>query len=103
MSSNPSPPPSRIDARLAGGLLGTFLVMTGMAWTYAPVTRTFPLMVGVCGSVLSAIEFGRLWQRARAMPRVVDPRHRERVKVFGWIALAIAFTVVGGLVAGNAI
>jgi hypothetical protein len=103
MSSSPLPPPPLTDARLAGGLLATFLVMTVVASTYAPVTRTFPLIVGVCGSVLSAIEFVRLWRRARAMPQAAGPGQRDRLKVFGWIALAIALTVVCGLVAGGAL
>jgi hypothetical protein len=83
-------------------LLATFVAMTAVAATYAPVTRTFPLLVGVCGSVLSAIEFTRLWRRARTEPPGRAESQRARVAMFGWVALAIVLAVIAGLVIGSA-
>jgi hypothetical protein len=103
MSSSPSKPTPQTDARLAGGLLAMFFVMTAVASTYAPVTRTFPLMVGVCGCVLSAVEFARLSRHARSSPRVPGESQRQRVVMFAWVTLAIALSVAFGIVIGSAL
>jgi len=103
MSSNLSKPTPRTDARIVTGLLLLFLVMTGMAYGYPPVTRSFPLLVGAVGSLLSAVECVRLWQRARLAPHVAGESQRDRLAMFGWVAAALGAMSVFGLVTGGAL
>ena len=103
MSSNLSKPTPRTDARIATGLLLLFLVMTGMAYSYPPVTRSFPLLVGAGGILLSTVECVRLWRRVRLSPPVAGESQRDRLVMFGWVAAALAAMSVFGLVIGGAL
>ena len=103
MSSNLSKPTPRTDARIATGLLILFVVMTGMAYGFPPVTRSFPLLVGACGIVLSAVECVRLWRRARSAPRIAGESQRDRLAMFGWVASALGIMSVAGFAIGGAL
>ncbi len=103
MPSNPSKPTPQTDARLATGLLVIFVVMTAMASRYPPVTRSFPMLVGIGGILLSAAESIRLWRRVRSSPPIVGESPRARLVMFGWVATALALMTVLGLVAGGAL
>ena len=103
MSSNLSKPTPPTDARIATGLLLLFLVMTGMAYSYPPVTRSFPLIVGTGGILLSTIECVRLWRRVRSSPRVAGESQRDRLAMFGWLAAALGAMSVVGFVTGGAL
>jgi hypothetical protein len=103
MSSNLSKPTPQTDAQIATGLLLLFLVMTGMAYSYPPVTRSFPLLVGTAGIVLSAAECLRLWRRVRESPRAAGESQGDRLAMFGWVAVALGAMSVFGLVAGGSL
>lgn len=103
MSSDLSKPTPQTDARIATGLLLLFLVMTGLAYSYPPVTRTFPLIVGTAGILLSAVECVRLWRRARSSPAVAGESQRDRLAIFGWVAAALGGMSLLGFVIGGAL
>lgn len=103
MSSNLSKPTPQTDARLATGLLVVFVMMTGMAAGYPPVTRSFPMLVGVGGILLSAAESIRLWRRVRTSPPITGESQRPRLLMFAWVATAIASIAAFGLVTGGAL
>ncbi len=73
-------------------MLAVFAAAVGLSFTYAPETRFLPLVIGIPGLLLSAIQFAKEL-RDRPVHEVTGEEHKREARMFGWF---IAF--VGGLV-----
>lgn len=104
MSSDPSVSPARGDAWLSAILFAGFLGMSAAAIGYSPTARAVPLLVGVFGAALSAIQFVRA---IRQLQTVSGQRSasftRGHLVMFGWLVGAVAIVAVLGILVGGAI
>jgi hypothetical protein len=73
-------------------MLVAFATTVGLSFTYAPEARFLPLVIGIPGLLLSAIQFVKEL-RDRPAPAVTSEEHRREGRMFAWF---IGF--VGGLV-----
>ena len=74
-------------------MLGAFAIAVGLSFTYAPEARFLPLVIGIPGLLLSAIQFVKELREKHSEPVVTRDEHRREARMFAWF---IAF--VGGLV-----
>jgi hypothetical protein len=74
-------------------MLVAFATAVGLSFTYAPEARFLPLVIGIPGLLLSAIQFVNELRSRQPVPAVTREEHSREARMFVWF---IGF--VGGLV-----
>ena len=88
---------------VSGIMLVVFATAVGLSLTYAPDTRMLPLVIGVPGLLLSAIQFA-MELRDRPPPAVTPEEHRREWRMLAWfIGFVTALVLFGFLYAGPAL
>jgi hypothetical protein len=101
MSSDRSASQPRGDVVLSGVLFAVFAGVTLRATGYPAPARTLPILIGVAGCVLSAVELARSWRRsAPAAPAVPTPWWPD-VVMFAWFAGAVVLVAALGVLGGG--
>ncbi len=86
----------------AGVMLAIFVIMVGLALTYPGEARLLPLVIGIPGTILSAIQFViELRTKSEGKDTSEDPK--AELRMFGWfIAFVIGIILFGFPYAGPA-
>ena len=80
---------------ISGLMLAVFAAAVGLAFTYAPDTRTLPLAVGIPGLILSLLQF--IKELRERYPEKIEPGQLSReVRMFGWFITFVAGLVLFG-------
>ncbi len=88
---------------VSGIMLVVFTLLVGLSFTYAPDARFLPLVIGIPGLLLSAIQFVSEL-RTKAPPTVTVEEHRREGRMFLWFAIFVGGLVLFGfLYAGPAL
>jgi Tripartite tricarboxylate transporter TctB family len=104
MSSARSPSPARGDAWLSAILFAGFAATTAVAATYSPLARAVPMLVGVLGASLTAVQFIRTARHLRTAPaKAPTPWSPDHLVMFGWLIAAATLVAVLGILAGGAL
>jgi hypothetical protein len=94
-----------LEGRLlvSGIMLVAFATAVGLSFTYAPDARFLPLVIGIPGLLLSAIQF--IYElRERPAPAVTTEEHSREGRMFAWFLGFVAGLVLFGfLYAGPAL
>jgi hypothetical protein len=94
----------RVDAWLSGLLFLLFSTMTLAAFTYPNPAGTFPVIVGIAGSLLTSVLLVRHVAAARvAVPETQRASPRPHVLMFCWILAAIGLVALAGILVGAAV
>jgi hypothetical protein len=85
-------------------MLVAFAAAVGLAFTYAPEARFLPLVIGIPGLLLSAIQFVKELREKNPEPAVTSQEHRREGRMFAWfIAFVAGLVLFGFLYAGPAL
>ena len=102
MSSNPSASPARGDAWLSAILFAGFLAAVVAAIDYPPAARAVPLLVGVLGAALTAVQFVRTLRGLRLSSGPTRPTFSSgHVVMFCWLIGAAALVAAFGVLVGG--
>jgi hypothetical protein len=81
-----------------------FATAVGLAFTYAPEARLLPLVIGIPGLVLSAIQLFTELRVKNPEPAVTPDEHSREGRMFVWfIGFVAALVLFGFLYAGPAL
>jgi hypothetical protein len=88
---------------VSGIMLVVFATAVGLSLTYAPETRMLPLVIGVPGLLLSAIQLV-MELRDRPPPTVTPEEHSREWRMLAWfVGFVGALVLFGFLYAGPAL
>lgn len=81
-----------------------FAAAVGLSFTYAPEARLLPLVIGIPGLVLSAIQLIAELRERNPEPAVTPEEHSREGRMFAWfIGFVAALVLFGFLYAGPAL
>jgi hypothetical protein len=85
-------------------MLVVFAAAVGLSLTYAPEARLLPLVIGIPGLLLSAIQLATELRDKHPAPVVTREEHRREGRMFAWfIGFVGALVLFGFLYAGPAL
>ena len=87
-----------LEGRLlvSGIMLVAFATAVGLAFTYAPDARFLPLVIGVPGLLLSAIQFVKELRERNPAPAVTAEEHTREGRMFLWFVIFVCGLVLFG-------
>ena len=85
-------------------MLVAFTAAVGLSFTYAPEARLLPLVIGIPGLLLSAIQLFAELRIKNPPPAVTSEEHAREGRMFAWfIGFVAALVLFGFLYAGPAL
>ncbi|HXJ03047.1 MAG TPA: tripartite tricarboxylate transporter TctB family protein [Micropepsaceae bacterium] len=85
-------------------MVAVFAIAVGLSFTYAPEARLLPLVIGIPGLLLSAIQLVTELRERNPAPVVTTEEHSREGRMFVWfIGFVAALVLFGFLYAGPAL
>lgn len=84
---------------ISGLMLGIFVAMVGMAFTFAPGARMLPLVIGIPGVILTAMQF-YTELRSKESKRASSEHVKREMTMIGWFLIFVVGILCFGFIYG---